>query len=82
MLSGRNDFRVTPAAGVGIAVDDASHFVGLGAMSPARAERAGPEDHFRDPQAGMTLERVVAHGETPIFGMKPDHQLNDAHHHY
>jgi hypothetical protein len=72
MLSGRNNFRVTPAAGVGIAVDDASHFVRLGAMSPARAERAGPEA-----QAGMTVEHVIAHGETPIFGMKPDHQLND-----
>jgi hypothetical protein len=58
MLSGRNNFRVTPAAGVGIAVDDASHFVRLGAMSPTRAERAGPEA-----QAGMTVEHVVAHGD-------------------
>ena len=46
------------AAGLGIGVEDRLACVRVGAMTPACAEVSGAEGNLRDPQAGLSEQRV------------------------
>jgi hypothetical protein len=50
------------SARVRIGVEDPAGLIGLRAMSPTRAESAGAEDEFGDPQSRVFAEKLVSHG--------------------